>query len=149
MTTETGSTTPVSQLSALDANLGTVVAGDMKADGAWTLSMPSLASLANVRWSALGKYAAVAIFGLLIWDARSGKFDGMFAAPAQVETEPAASLAALAAVQNSVRDLSGVVAAKADVATLTARLDALDARLAEIEKPPLTTGAIVPAKRRK
>jgi hypothetical protein len=73
----------------------------------------------------------------------------MFAAPAQVETEPAASLAALAAVQNSVRDLSGVVAAKADVATLTARLDALDARLAEIEKPPLTTGAIVPAKRRK
>lgn len=114
-------------------------------------SIPSISSLANVRWSALGKYAAVAIFGLLIWDARSGRFDGMFAAPApaQVETEPAASLAALAAVQNSVRDLSGVVAAKADVATLTARLDALDARLAELEKPPLTTGAIVPTKRRK
>lgn len=111
-------------------------------------SIPSISSLANVRWSALGKYAAVAIFGLLIWDARSGKFDGMFAS-AQVETEPAASLAALAAVQNSVRELSGVVAAKADVATLTARLDALDARLAELEKPPLTTGAIVPAKRRK
>lgn len=111
-------------------------------------SIPSISSLANVRWSVLGKYAAVAIFGLLIWDARSGKFDGMFAS-AQVETEPAASLAALAAVQNSVRELSGVVAAKADVATLTARLDALDARIAELEKPPLTTGAIVPAKRRK
>ena len=111
-------------------------------------SIPSLASLANVRWSVLGKYAAVAIFGLLIWDARSGKFDGMFA-QAQTETEPAASLSALAAVQDSVRALSNSVAAKADVAELTARLDALDARLAELEKPPITTGAIVPAKRRK
>ena len=114
------------------------------------LSIPSISSLASVRWSMLGKYAALAIFGLLLWSAQSGKFDGMFAsAPAPVETEPAASLSALADVQNSVRALSNSVAAKADISELTARLDALDARLAELEKPPLTTGAIAPTKRRK